>query len=79
MQGRAMGPNTPKLQVVLYRVFVVTCTTASALGLLVIWGVALTEFLVRLLGTCVVVAVACAFTLSTKRLVAGRPPEDDVG
>ena len=74
-----MGPKSSKLQAVLYRVFLVSCTTASALGLLMIWGVEPAEFLLRVLGTCVVVAVATAFTMSATRLVAGRPPEDDDG
>ncbi len=75
--------KTSKLQGVLYRVFLATCTIATILGLLAIWGfVPMGEegvLLARLTGTCIVVAVASALTMSATRLVAGRPPEDDIG
>ena len=74
-----MSRKKPKLQVVLYPVFLVTCGIASALGLLLIWGVEPSRFFMRLLGTCVLVAVATAFTMSATRLVAANPPEDDDG
>jgi hypothetical protein len=68
---------------VLYRVFLVTCTLATAIGLLLIWGLSPDHqtgpLLLRVLGTCVVLAVASAFTMSATRLVAGRAPEDDDG
>jgi hypothetical protein len=78
-----MTNHAPKLQAILYRVFLVTCLTATAIGLLMIWGIAPSPdagmLLLRVLGTCVVLAVASAFTMSATRLVAGRPPEDDAG
>lgn len=74
-----MNGKNSNLQSVLYPVFLVTCTTAAVLGLLVIWGVKPSALLVRILGTCVVVAVAAALTLSATGLVAGRPPEDSKG
>ena len=72
---------TIKLQPALYRVFIVTGTIATVLGLLLIWGFAPEPpagvVLARVLGTCVVLAVASAFAMSATRLVNGRPPEDD--
>lgn len=76
-----MSHRRSKLQVVLYRTFFVTGTIAVLLGLHLIWSFApepaTTRFLMRVLGTCVVLAVASAFALSATRLVDGRPPEDD--
>jgi len=74
-----MGRSKMKLQAVLYPVFLVTCTTAAGIGLLTIWGVEPTMFVMRLLGSCIVIAVAAAFTMSATRLVTGRAPEDDAG
>jgi acyl transferase domain-containing protein len=71
-----MSRPTSRLQRVLYPVFLVTCTSAAAIGLLAIWGVEPSRLMGRLLGTCVVLAVASAFTMSATRLVAGRAPED---
>lgn len=77
-----MTKTRSKLQAILYRVFLVSCTLATAIGLLLIWGFELRGFtgdvLLRVLGTCAVVAVASAFTMSATRLVAGPAPEDDV-
>ena len=75
MQGRAVNQQA-KLQVVLYSIFLVTCVAATVLGLLFIWGVDPSKLLLRVLGTCVVLAVASAFTMSATRLVSGGPPED---
>ena len=76
-----MSGDRRRFQAVVYRVFLVSCAMATVLGLLVIWGVtvegAAGVFLVRLLGTCVVLALAAALTMSTTRLAAGRKPEDD--
>ena len=74
-----MRVGKSKLQALLYPVFLVSCVLAAVLGLLLIWGVPPSTLLLRILGTCVVVAVASAFTMSATRLVAGRPPEDDAG
>ena len=74
-----MNSGRSKLQALLYPVFLVSCTIAAVLGLLLIWGISPSIVLVRILGTCVVIAVASAFTMSATRLVAGRPPEDDAG
>jgi len=74
-----MSRRKPRLQVVLYPVFLVSCGMASTLGLMMIWGVEPSGFFMRLLGTCVVVAVAAAFTMSATRLVSANPPEDDDG
>ena len=78
-----MSRSKARLQAVLYRVFLVTCTLATAIALLLIWWLdpdreAWVQLL-RVLGTCVVLAVASALTLSATRLVAGRAPEDDGG
>ena len=76
-----MTSKTSGLQRVLYRVFLVTGTIATVLGLLLIWGFVpeppAAVVLARVLGTCVVLAVASAFAMSATRLVDGRPPEDD--
>ena len=77
-----MTINGAGLQRVLYRVFTVTGTIATVLGLLLIWGVVDVPsggviLVARVLGTCVVLAVASAFAMSATRLVSGRPPEDD--
>ena len=74
-----MSRERPTLQVVLYPVFLVSCVTAVALGLLMIWGMQLSVFLFRFVGTCALLAVATAFTMSATRLVSGRVPEDDRG
>ena len=78
-----MSRDSSKFQTVVYRVFLVTCAMATALGLLVIWGVEPGRetgvLLMRLLGTCVVIAVAAALTISTARLATGRGPKDDAG
>lgn len=76
-----MANQRSGLQLVLYRVFVVSGTIATVLGLLLIWGFEpephIGIVLARVLGTCVVLAVASAFAMSATRLVDGRPPEDD--
>ncbi len=74
--------NNPccKLQQILYLVFLLTGGTATLLGLLLIWGLTPNgpdPWLARVLGTCIVLAVASALTMSATRLVTGRPPEDD--
>ena len=74
-----MSRQRSTLQLVLYPVFLVSCATASALGLVMIWGGEPSILVFRLLGTSIVVAVASAFTMSATRLVAGRAPEDDDG
>ena len=75
----SMNAGRSRLQTVLYPVFLVSCLTAALLGLLLIWGIVPSPLLLRIVWTCVVVAVASAFTMSATRLVAGRPPEDDAG
>lgn len=76
-----MSSARSRLQSVLYRVFLVTCTIATTIGLLLIWGLEPDQrtglLLLRVLGTCVVLAIASAFTMSATRLVAGQPPEND--
>lgn len=76
-----MSSNRSRLQVAFYRVFIVTGSIAVLLGLLLIWGYepepGTAKFLARVLGTCVVLALASAFAMSATRLVAGRAPEDD--
>lgn len=80
-----MSRSNARLQTVLYRVFLVTCTLATVIALLLIWafdpehGTWLWLLSMRLLGTCVVLAVASALTLSATRIVVGRAPEDDGG
>ena len=74
-----MSRDKSKLQISLYRLFLVCCTLGSVLGLLLIWGVELSTFWLRVLGTSAVVALASAFTMSATRLVSGRPAEDDGG
>ncbi|MFY9343905.1 MAG: hypothetical protein WAT39_15550 [Planctomycetota bacterium] len=78
-----MNRTTPPLQAFLYRVLVVACAVATVLGLLLIWGLEpereLGRELMRVLGTCVVLAVGSAITLSATRLVSGKAPEDDRG
>jgi hypothetical protein len=73
----SMTRNGSGLQSVLYRVFLVTGATATVLGLLLIWDVLPGGILpARVLGTCLVLALASAFALSATRLVSSRPPED---
>ena len=80
-----MSRSKARLQAVLYRVFLVTCTLATVIALLLIWaidpdhGTWLWRLSIRLLGTCVVLAVASALTLSATRIVACRAPEEDGG
>lgn len=74
-----MNRKRSKLQRVLYPVFLVSCAIASALGLVMIWGVEPSILVVRLLGTSIVVAVSAAFTMSATRLVSGPAPEHDDG
>lgn len=74
-----MHRRRSKLQLVLYPVFMVSCATAAAIGLVIIWGGQPGTFVLRVLGTSIVVALATAFTMSATRLVAGRAPEDDAG
>ncbi len=78
-----MRREKSKVQAVLYRVFLVSCVVATALGLLVIWGLdidgAFGVFLMRVLGSSVVLMCASALTMSATRLVLGRAPEDEDG
>lgn len=78
-----MRREKSKAQAVLYRVFLVSCVLATGLGLLVIWGLdvdgAFEVFLMRLLGSSVVLMFASALTMSAMRLVRGRAPEDEDG
>ena len=78
-----MRREKSRAQAVLYRVFLVTCVMATALGLLVIWGLevegAFAVFLMRLLGSSAVLMFASALTMSATRLVLGRAPEDEDG
>ena len=78
-----MSSDKRGFQTVVYRIFLISCVMATALGLLAIWGVVVDGssgvFLMRLLGTCVVLAVASALTISTTRLATGRRPEDGDG
>ncbi len=78
-----MNRTTPPLQAFLYRVLIVTVAGATAMGLLLVWGFEpegkLGNVLMRVAGTCVVLAVASAITLSATRLVSGKAPEDDRG
>lgn len=67
------------MQRALYAMFLTTCLSATALGLSLIWGLEPSMPLLRVLGTCVVLAVASAFTMSATRLVSGRAPEDRDG
>lgn len=72
-----------RLQTALYRVFLVTCTTATVLGLTALWGLTpggeFSNLMYRSLVSCVIVAIASALTMSATRLVTGRSPEDDRG
>jgi hypothetical protein len=78
-----MTGDRSRFQTVVYRVFLITCAMATGLGLLVIWGMVSERetgvFLMRLLGTCVLLAVASALTISTARLASGRGSKDDDG
>jgi hypothetical protein len=68
------------LPIVLYRTFLISCSTAAGLGLLLIWRVIeASQLLAQVLGSCALVAVVAALTLSATRLVSGPPPEDDRG
>ena len=69
------------MQHVLYSVFLASCFLATLLGLLLVWGLvgAPDAFYFRLLATCIIFAVATAFTMSATRLVQGRASEDDRG
>lgn len=69
--------HRPRLQSWLYRVFLLSCMTATGLGLLVIWGVEPTRLLGRVLGSSLVIAVASALTISANRLMAAPPGEAD--
>ena len=75
-----MSDDRGNFQKVVYRVFLVSCAMATVLGVVVIWG-GVSErdsgvFLMRVFGTCVLVAVASALTVSTTRLAVGRRTED---
>jgi Tfp pilus assembly protein PilN len=76
-----VSSDRSKFQLVVYLIFLVSCAMASVLGLLVIWGVEPRNdtgvLLMRLLGTCVLLAIASALTISTTRLATGRGPKDD--
>ncbi len=74
-----MNPTRSKLVSRLYPVFLISCGLATALALMLIWGDRPDKLQVRLLFTCCVIAVASAITMSASRIVAGPPPEDDVG
>ncbi|HEX5050909.1 MAG TPA: hypothetical protein VFZ65_03975 [Planctomycetota bacterium] len=79
-----MRPPHSTVQRILYRVFLVSGGIATLIGLAMIWGLEPEHrdsgmLLVRVLGTCVVVALASGLTLSATRVVEGPPPEDDRG
>ncbi len=78
-----MSHKKSQLQIMLYQTFVASGAIAVVLGLLLIWGYEPEKrtglLLVRILATCLVIAVASAFAMSATRLVEGRPPEDDAG
>ena len=68
------------MQRVLYGLFLASCIPATVMMLLVVWAaVDPGRSYYQCLGTCAVVMVASAFTMSATRLVRGRAPEDDRG
>jgi hypothetical protein len=77
MRADPRGRSGGELQKTLYAVFLVACLGASTLGIMMVWGFEPTRFMVQILATLAIVAMATAFTMSANRLVAGPPPEDD--
>ncbi|MGE3171883.1 MAG: hypothetical protein AB7O97_04605 [Planctomycetota bacterium] len=67
------------LLVTLYAVFLFTTGIVVVSGVAMIWGASFGTLWARVVGTCAVLSVASALTMSATRLVKGPPPEDDRG